>query len=191
MITDKILLLSIIASLFIHGVALYMTGMVPMRQTIPEEKILTVELKQDIAEEEKNPAAETEQPEDVPPVSAPVKQTAPPAEGKKEDTVDLGDPKNTRYRPYLLQIKKQIERTWAYPSSAASRRIEGTAIILFSVSPDGDLNDVFITRSSGSPVLDQGTIAAIRSAAPFEPLPPAYGLSKLNIQASFEYRMSN
>ncbi|MDX9746763.1 MAG: TonB family protein [Syntrophales bacterium] len=114
-----------------------------------------------------------------------------PLEGKKEDTVDLGNLVNTHYKPYLVKIKKRIERFWGYPSAAAARRIEGTAMILFSVAADGALDSIMITTSSGSALLDQGTISAIQSASPFEPLPPAYGLSKLNIQASFAYKLSN
>jgi protein TonB len=189
MITDKVLLLSIVGSLFIHGAALYMTGMVQMRQTIPEEKILTVNLKKEFIQEEKKPLPEIKE---LAKGKAPVvKQPDQPLEGKKEDTVDLGDLTNTRYKPYLVRIKKRIERFWGYPSSAAARRIEGTAMIIFSVTSDGILDGIIITTSSGSALLDQGTVAAIQSAAPFEPLPTAYGLSKLNIQASFAYKRSN
>jgi periplasmic protein TonB len=191
MITDKVLLLSIVGSLFIHGVALYMTGMVQMKQTIPEEKILTVDLKKEFIQEEKKTLPEIKDPARVTVKAPVVKQPDPPPEGKKEDTVDLGDLTNTRYKPYLIRIKKRIERFWGYPSSAAARRIEGTAMIKFSVTSDGMLDEIIVTTSSGSALLDQGTIATIQSASPFEPLPGAYGLSKLNIQASFAYKMTN
>lgn len=191
MITDKVLLLSIVGSLFIHGVALYMTGVVQMRQVIPEEKILTVNLKKELIQEEKAPPPEIKElvkAKAKPPV---VKQPDPTPEGKKEDTVDLGDLTNSRYKPYLVRIKKRIERFWGYPSSAAARRLEGTAMIKFSVTSDGMLDGIIVTTSSGSALLDQGTVAAIQSASPFDPLPTAYGLSKLNIQASFAYKMSD
>lgn len=191
MITDKVLLLSIVGSLFIHGVALYMTGMVPMRQTIPEEKILTVDLKKEFLQEEKDPPPEIKELAKVKAKSPVVKQPDPTPEGTREDTVDLGDLTNSRYKPYLVRIKKRIERFWGYPSSAAARRIEGTAMIKFSVNSDGMLDGIIITTSSGSALLDQGTVAAIQSASPFDPLPAAYGLSKLNIQASFAYKMTN
>ena len=191
MITDKVLLLSIVGSLFIHGVALYMTGMVPMRQTIPEEKILTVDLKKESIREEKEPLPEIKELVKAKTKAPVVKQPDQPLEGTKEDTVDLGDLTNTRYKPYLVRIKKKIERFWGYPSSAAARRIEGTAMIKFSVTSDGMLDGIIITTSSGSALLDQGTVAAIKSASPFEPLPTVYGLSKLNIQASFAYKMSD
>lgn len=191
MITNKVLLLSIVGSLFIHGVALYMTGMVQMRQIIPEVKILTLDLKKELIQEEQKPLPKIKEPEKATVKAPVVKQPDPPLAEKKEDTVDLGDLTNTRYKPYLVRIKKKIERFWGYPSAAAARRIEGTAMIKFSVTSDGMLDGIIITTSSGSALLDQGTVAAIQSASPFEPLPTAYGLSKLNIQASFAYKMSN
>ncbi len=193
MMTNKVLLLSIVGSLFIHGVGLYMTGMVQMRQFIPEAKILTIDLKKEFIQEEKKPLPEIKEVIKANAKTPVVKQEKPdPAlEGQKEDTVDLGDLTNTRYKPYLVKLKKKIERSWGYPSAAAARRIEGTAMIKFSVTSNGMLDSISVTTSSGSALLDQGTVSAIQSAAPFEPLPPAYGLSKLNIQASFAYKMSN
>jgi protein TonB len=193
MITNKILLLSVVGSLFLHGLALCMTGIVQMRQTIPEAKILMVDLEGEWIEKEKNqPTTIMESLKEKTELPA-IKQqgNSRPLEGKKEDTVDLGNLVNTHYKPYLVKIKKRIERFWGYPSAAAARRIEGTAMILFSVAADGALDSIMITTSSGSALLDQGTISAIQSASPFEPLPPAYGLSKLNIQASFAYKLSN
>lgn len=193
MVTNKVLLLSIIGSLFIHGVALYMTGMVQMRQIIPEAKILTVDLKKEFIQEEKKPLPEIKELAKTDTKTPVVKQQTPDPslEGKKEDTVDLGDLTNTRYKPYLVKLKKKIERFWGYPPAAVARRIEGTAMIKFSVTSEGTLDEINVTTSSGSALLDQGTVSAIQSAAPFEPLPPAYGLSRLNIQASFAYQMSN
>lgn len=191
MLTDKVFLLSIIGSLFIHGAALYMTGMVQMRQPIPEEKILTVNLRKDFIQEEKKTLPEIKELVKAKTKTPLVKQSEPSPEVKQEDTVDLGDPLNTRYKPYLVQIKKRIERFWGYPAAAAARRIEGTAMIQFSVTADGVLDGIVITNSSGSAILDQGTVVAIQSASPFDPLPRVYGLSKLNIQASFAYKMSN
>jgi len=194
MITNRIFILSIVGSLLLHGIALYLTGMVQMKQSILEEKILTVHLKQAIPQEAQTPEKQPPPPAKKEPVKAKVAATPkpePPPAGKREDTVDLGDLSTSRYKPYLVRIKKRIERFWTYPSWAASRKIEGTAMIIFSITSDGILDDISITSSSGSKLLDQGTITAVRSASPFDPLPPTYGLSKLNIRASFAYKTSN
>jgi len=189
MITNRFLLLSIVGSLLLHGIALYLTGMVQMKQSILEEKILTVHLKQEIPQQVQSPPPEKKEPEKARAATA-SKPEQPPA-GKREDTVDLGDLSTSRYKPYLVRIKKKIERYWTYPSWAASKKIEGISMITFSITSNGTLDEVTITDSSGSKLLDQGTIVAVRSASPFDPLPPAYGLARLNIRASFAYKTSN
>jgi outer membrane biosynthesis protein TonB len=41
---------------------------------------------------------------------------------------------------------------------------------------------------SGIPVLDEGTLAAVRAAAPYAPLPKDFKLARLHITATFNYR---
>ena len=203
----KILLFSIVGSLLIHGVVLGLAGTISMRQSVPEEKIITLYINEIAPEEQEEEEIAVPEPEKAPPQetsSAKNTQTAqktqgmqsapqgpPPSVGQKEDTVDLSDPSDNRYRPYLLQVRKRIEQNWAYPESPIARQMEGTTVILFSIVADGSLSDAVVSSSSGSNTLDQGSLAAIRSATPFEPLPASYGLNKLNIYASFSYRLGN
>jgi len=110
MITSRILLLSIAGSLLLHGIALYLTGMVQMKQSLLEEKTLTVHLKEEIPQEAPNPSPEKMGPAQE--KAAPAPKPEPPTAGKREDTVDLGNLSNSRYKPYLVRIKKKIEQTW-------------------------------------------------------------------------------
>lgn len=185
---NRILLFSLIGSLLIHGIVLCLAGTISMRQSAPEEKIINVYMSEEALqrEEEEIPAPEKDKvasPEVLSPKSGL------PSVGQKEDTVDLNDPSNKRYRPYLIQVRKQIEKNWSYPDSPIARQMEGTTIVLFSIIADGTVSNTIVTSSSGSNLLDQGSLAAIRSAMPFEPLPMSYGLIKLNIYASFTYRL--
>jgi TonB family protein len=197
--SNKILLFSIMGSLLIHGAVLCLAGAISIRQSAPEEKIITVYINEEMIaatqeqerekeeisvpdeKQEKVPASESE-------TSA---EKSLPAVGQTEDTVDLNDPSNTRYRPYLIQVRKMIEKNWSYPESPVARQMEGTTVILFSIAADGTVSDASVSSSSGSKLLDQGSLASILSAAPFEPLPASYGLNKLNIYASFSYRLTN
>jgi outer membrane biosynthesis protein TonB len=38
-------------------------------------------------------------------------------------------------------------------------------------------------------LLDEGALGVVRRAAPFEPLPGGYSLSRLHIVASFSYKL--
>ncbi|MFA6414193.1 MAG: TonB family protein [Syntrophales bacterium] len=107
----------------------------------------------------------------------------------REDTVNLGS-QDSRYRSYLLKIRKRIEGSWKYPQAALQKKEKGTATIKFSIDKTGALFAQGIVSSSGSPVLDDNTLAVIRAAAPYDRLPGDLGLSKLHIVAVFHYRLA-
>ena len=187
--SNKILLFSFIGSLLVHGVVLCLAGAISMRQSAPEEKIITVYMSEEAPQQEEEEIPVPEREKAASPASSSSPESALPSVGQREDTVDLNDPTNKRYRPYLIQVRKQIEKNWSYPDSPIARHMEGTTVILFSIIADGTVSNAVVTSSSGSNMLDQGSLAAIRSATPFEPLPESYGLNKLNIYASFTYRL--
>jgi len=188
--SNKILLFSLLGSLLIHGIVLSLASTISMRQSAPEEKIITVYVGEEILNQEEEEIIVPEREKAVSPESGSLSsKSALPSVGQKEDTVDLSDPSNTRYRPYLVQVRKRIEKNWSYPDSPIARQMEGTTIVLFSITTDGTVSNATVTSSSGSNMLDQGSLAAIHSATPFDPLPASYGLNKLNIYASFTYRL--
>lgn len=51
----------------------------------------------------------------------------------------------------------------SYPTIARLRRVEGTTIIHYKVSPDGNVIDAKIAQSSGSGLLDNSALESIRS----------------------------
>jgi periplasmic protein TonB len=113
-----------------------------------------------------------------------------PPESYDADTVDLGST-DSRYTPYLKQLKKRIEKLWMYPEVAYAKKEEGVTVVKFSVARNGSLDGINLMASSGSPLLDEGTLGAIRAAAPYEPLPAAFNISRLNIVAAFRYRLAD
>ena len=104
-------------------------------------------------------------------------------------SVDLGKPGGA-YEAYLHQIRSKIERFWSYPPQALDEKVEGNAVIRFSINAEGMLADSVVVSSSGSVLLDEGALASIRTAAPFEPLPADYNLSFLQITATFSYQIN-
>lgn len=105
-----------------------------------------------------------------------------------EDTVNLNEP-NSVYTPYLQKIKSRINGAWLYPRQAYAAREEGVTVAQFSVDRSGSLLAHSISLSSGSKLLDGGAIEAIRAAAPYEPMPKEMQLSRLNIVATFVYKI--
>ncbi|MBF8253546.1 MAG: TonB family protein, partial [Deltaproteobacteria bacterium] len=97
---------------------------------------------------------------------------------------------NTRdpqFVTYFGSIKRAIEVVWQYPEMALRYGLQGKLLMEFSILENGELARARIVRSSGSNLLDEEALRAVRSAAPFSPIPPWIAKEQLDILASFEY----
>lgn len=104
----------------------------------------------------------------------------------REASVGLENPGGI-YQEYLLKIKRKIESRWSYPPQALAENREGRALIRFTIAADGRLTDSSVLSSSGSALLDEGALACIRAASPFDPLPVSFNISLLHVTATFSY----
>jgi protein TonB len=68
-----------------------------------------------------------------------------------------------------------------YKGSASG---SGTAIVAFTISGSGGVGGVRVTRSSGSPAVDQEAAAMVRRASPF-PAPPGGGSRSFDIPVTY------
>jgi len=133
--------------------------------------------------------------EDIDPVEIPnddvarIKKEQGPDHGDGQDTISL-DTHDKRYVTYARLIKEKILRRWKYPAEARRYLIEGKLMALFSLVNEGDMIQVKIIETSGHEILDKEAIRAIRAAAPFPPFPENIPLRRLNIKASFVYRLT-
>ena len=105
---------------------------------------------------------------------------------EREGPVRL-DTKNPQYITYFNSIKRDIEFVWQYPEPALRYGLQGKLLLEFSILADGHLESARIIRSSGSSLLDDEALRAIRAAAPFNPIPAWIERRKIDIIASFEY----
>ncbi|MBI5599018.1 MAG: energy transducer TonB [Deltaproteobacteria bacterium] len=94
-----------------------------------------------------------------------------------------------RYYGYLLNMKQRIEFYWDYPDSSAKRGEQGKLTVDFTITRSGGVEGVKIVKSSNYPALDDAAITAIRLASPFSQFPENFDINRVNIHASFEYRM--
>jgi protein TonB len=97
---------------------------------------------------------------------------------------------NTRdpiYITYFNKIKQSIELQWEYPEVALRYGLQGRLALEFTIVSTGQLERLRIIRSSGSEVLDDEALRAIKAAAPFPPIPPWIKTNPLTISASMEY----
>jgi periplasmic protein TonB len=97
------------------------------------------------------------------------------------------DTKDPQYVTYFNSIKRAIELVWQYPELALRYGLQGRLLLEFSILGNGDIESAKIIRSSGSNLLDEEALRAVRAAAPFGPIPPWVGKNRIDIVASFEY----
>lgn len=106
--------------------------------------------------------------------------------GKNDGPVRL-DTRDPQFITYFGSIKRAIELVWEYPELALKYGLQGRLVMEFSVLGNGQLGGARIIRSSGSNLLDEEALRAIKTASPFSPIPPWIGKERLDIIASFEY----
>ena len=93
--------------------------------------------------------------------------------------VDLG--------PYISQVARRIRRNWSPPSDSRSRSM----VVNIVIARSGALRSVSIARSSGLGLYDQQAMEAVRSSAPFPPLPPDAKMGSITIEFTFDYNTVN
>ncbi len=185
----KAVLWPVIISVVIHMTLLAVAGMINMSDKIKPVDVLSVSI-QDPQSEEKPPLPRNN--------SLNQKESPAAPQGKqggnvrddswREDTIDLGS-LNVKYVHYLTRIKNKILRIWKYPQRSFEKNEEGDVVVKMSIDADGSLAGAMLLSSSGSADLDNGALSVVRDAAPYEPLPVSYKLSRLHIIASFNYKI--
>ncbi len=93
--------------------------------------------------------------------------------------------KEPDFGPYMRELQRRIKRRWNPPRGNRSKRV----VLMFKVSKDGRLLSLSIHTSSGNPGSDRSAINAVKSAAPFRPLPPEYRGNDIDIQFTFDYNV--
>lgn len=109
------------------------------------------------------------------------------ADGDAEEAVVDINTREDKFFSYLLHLKRKIEGVWVYPSIAAQAGIGGELLVEFLIANNGQLLNVSLMDSSGSPILDDSAVKAIRSAAPYHPFPPLLKSKRLRVRAKFIY----
>ena len=90
---------------------------------------------------------------------------------------------------YLGKIVSRLKRQKRYPSSARQKKLQGTAVIAFTVKANGGVAGVRLRRSSGHPALDREVRAMLRRAAPFPPIPKNSRRRALLLSVPITFRM--
>lgn len=81
---------------------------------------------------------------------------------------------------YPGKIVAKLKRMLRYPAQARRQGIRGETRVSFVVAADGSVGTMRVVGSSGSDILDEAALDAVRRAAPFPPIPESAGRSSWN-----------
>jgi protein TonB len=108
---------------------------------------------------------------------------AAPPEASSPDT----DYDATALEGYFSAVRARIEAAKRYPPWARRQGIEGRVTVAFRLTVGGDLAEARVQGSSGSAVLDQAAVEAVRRGAPY-PRRPQAGPEELEVTLVFALR---
>ncbi len=90
---------------------------------------------------------------------------------------------------YIGQIRDRVARFKYYPKRALRRELEGKPVLLFKLGKEGQILDLKLSKSSGSPLLDQAALDSVKKAAPYPALPLALNKDFMTIQLPVSYTL--
>jgi protein TonB len=78
-----------------------------------------------------------------------------------------------RFARYIEDWRQKIERvgTLNYPEAARDQKIYGSLQLTVSIKPDGSVDNIEVTRSSGQKILDDAARRIVQLAAPYAAFP--------------------
>ncbi|MEA2895986.1 MAG: periplasmic protein TonB [Bradyrhizobium sp.] len=156
----------------------------PIVEAPPEQKVQPSPLKPEpakivpdqpkpVAVKPKPVRAEVKKPADAPP--APRTSAAPKAERQASLTspsASSGASSPAALASYNQLVAAHLQRFKQYPSGARAAGEQGTSRLRFTLGRSGQVLSSRLAGSSGYPALDNETVAMVRRAQPFPPIPP-------------------
>ncbi|MBN2071870.1 MAG: TonB C-terminal domain-containing protein [Candidatus Krumholzibacteriota bacterium] len=202
--------LSLLISILVHVILLF--ALVYMFNVVPDmrlpKKIYSVKILQPIIRKaEPEPEVKTEVKKEAPAPAKPkpkkkdepkkkVEEKKPPEPVKEEKPLDVSvdkvdeatssmtvDAPRFPFSYYLSAIERKVSQNWF--SSASERGTGISCVVYFRMNRNGSVADVRIEESSGNSYFDRSALRAIKSSAPFPPLPRAFTEPWLGIHFTF------
>lgn len=138
-----------------------------------------------VRRDQARPPVQRQQSERQPPRRQPPPSDRPPSSASEGRGVSAQASARTATPPpsYLGSVMAQLHR--AKPAGSGQR---GRAVVRFSIQRSGAAAGIGLAASSGNPAIDQAALAMVRRAAPFPPLPAAYGPASMPLTVPINFR---
>jgi TonB family protein len=106
-------------------------------------------------------------------------------QAQKEGATSGAD--SPEYKAYLAKVKQAIVAAWKDPEVATANREEGKVGIQFTIVRDGGIETLQMLHPSNYLPLNLEAIRAVRTAAPFPPIPEQLGFKRIHVEFTFNY----
>lgn len=142
--------------------------------------------------------AEAPAPAEIPPLVVPTTRPAEPVRAEPvraapPATVTAPEPSSavstTPTPEFQRKVLAALQRALRYPPAARARRLEGTAVVAFTMNRQGRVLSATIQTSSGSPELDRAALETVRRAG--LPRVPAELSDPLRLVVPVEFDLKN
>ncbi len=80
---------------------------------------------------------------------------------------------------YQKKVFDRVAAAWKMPPSRP--KVGKKSVVQSVIAKDGKLVSAVVSMESGSKAWDDAALAAVKAAAPFDPLPAGYGYSTLQV----------
>lgn len=90
---------------------------------------------------------------------------------------------------YGKSIRQIIEQKKTYPRRAKKRNKQGVVKVAFSVDKNGSVSKLRVVQSSGSKILDQAALKAVKKVGRFPAIPAGIGKQFLDYVVPIAYRL--
>jgi protein TonB len=92
-----------------------------------------------------------------------------------------------RFGSFLRRFETAVYAVWRYPAEAARMGIEGITPVKITFNRRGEIVNVEVLRSSGSNILDNEVLRALKQVGPVGSFPKGYDKETFNLIAFFHY----
>ncbi len=86
---------------------------------------------------------------------------------------------------YQQRVYRKVAAAWKWPPQAP--KPGDKAVVIATIRKDGAAPGPMLHMKSGSDAWDAAALAAVRSAAPFDPLPKSYPHPSVEVHFHFEF----
>ncbi len=105
-------------------------------------------------------------------------------------SVNLGDAKQS-FNEFLRAVRERIKQVQRFPPRVRNLDDGASATVRFTLFNNGTVQNPEVTTSSGSTVLDNAALAAVRNAVPYPPFPEGQEANSLRLEIPIVFELTN